>query len=349
MIRLTIAIPTFNRPASLVRTVETLLPQAGPETELLVLDNDSRPPAAESLVALLATARPGQISVVRHQLNVGGNANILRCLEFARGEWVWTLGDDDRPTGDSVRQILAAIAEHPDAGYLNFCTSIQPSRQEFTVRTLDEFLDDCDSFSNTLFISAGVFRREYYACYVQSALGYIHTSMPQVVLLLLGLMEGRIAVYSSRFIVGWDVAPSDQRWPHYLLFQFTEIVEILPTFEMQRKMAALVATDEDAHTPLQILRWALLGQMHNPNNPSSLFFVARGAWMRSHLATRVIDRLKWKLTSLAAMCLHRHQSAIWRWWGYWHRWRHGKTLQSLASVPGYRGMLSHLYPPRGRN
>jgi glycosyltransferase involved in cell wall biosynthesis len=341
MARLTIAIPTFDRPAWLARTIQALLPQLGPDVDILVLDNQSTPSADESLSALLPESPAAPITIVRHRVNVGSNSNVLRCLEFANSEWVWTLGDDDHPAPDAVRLILETIATHPDADYLNFCSTSQPSRLEYEARSLDEFFDRCDSFSNTIFISAGVYRRERFVRYIQSALNYTHTNMPQLVLLIAGLREGRKLVFSPCFIVGWQIAPVEQRWPYYFFFQFMEIIEVLPTWEMQRKMAKLLDASEIAHTPMKLVRWALFGQLHNPDNPSALFFLARGAWMRAQIASSVLSAWKWRLTSLVAMRLHRHQPAIWRWWGRWHRWRHGKPLTPLTTVAGYRGMFLH--------
>lgn len=85
---LTIAVPTFNRPGPLVRTVAALLPQMDDGVRLLVLDNCSPVPAAEVLAPLLANWPRARVEVRRHPVNIGGNANVVRCFELCDTDWL---------------------------------------------------------------------------------------------------------------------------------------------------------------------------------------------------------------------------------------------------------------------
>jgi|GEM_PF-1716859 len=349
MIRLTIAIPTFNRPVPLTRTLAALLPQLGPETEVVVLDNCSEPPA-EAVLAPLRAAHPGApIQVVRHRFNIGGNANILRCLETGQGEWVWILGDDDAPAPDSVRTILTAVARQPDADYLNFCTSLWPKRTAYTATTLDEFLDRCDSLANTLFISAGAYRRARFGNYLQAALAYNHSCMPQVVLLLARLRDGGKLAFQPEFTVGWEDASPELHWPAYLAFYFEEAAEVLPTHAQQAKLARLITQGHEAMlgSGRSQLRWALLNQLYHPDSPSSLLFFAKGAWLRAALADGLPARWRWGFFSRLALLLHRNQGAarflVSRLWPLWHRVRHGGDLPAQPLPQAFRG---HYFHPR---
>jgi abequosyltransferase len=82
MKHLTIAIPTYNRSEQIKATISLLLPQLTPECFLLIIDNHSDVPVSESLAALLATLPQSQYSIVRNRVNIGGNANIVRCFEL---------------------------------------------------------------------------------------------------------------------------------------------------------------------------------------------------------------------------------------------------------------------------
>ena len=70
---LTIAIPTFDRPGPLADTVRRLLPQLGAGERLLVMDNCSPQPAADTLREVLAAHPEAPAEVRRHRTNVGGN------------------------------------------------------------------------------------------------------------------------------------------------------------------------------------------------------------------------------------------------------------------------------------
>ncbi len=347
MIRLTIAIPTFNRPAPLTRTLAALLPQLVPETELVVLDNLSEPAAETGLAPLRAAHPAAPFQIIRHRFNIGGNANILRCLEAGEGEWVWILGDDDSPAPDAVKTILAAIARQPDADYLNFCTSLWPKRTAFTAGTLDEFLDRCDSLGNTLFISAGVYRRARFGHYLQAALAYTHSSMPQIVLLLARLRDGGKLAFQAEFTVGWEDASPELHWPAYLAFYFYEAAEVLPTHAQQAKLARLIAHGHEGMlgSGTSQLKWALLNQLYHPDSPSSLLFFAKGAWLRAALAGKLTTRWHWGFFSRLALALHRNQKLarflVGHLWPLWHRLRHGGDLPAQPLPQAFRGHYFH--------
>ncbi len=347
MIRLTIAIPTFNRPEPLARTLAVLLPQLGPETEVVVLDNHSDLPA-DAVLAPLRPAHPqARVQVVRHRFNIGGNANILRGLEVGAGEWVWILGDDDSPAPDAVKTILAAITAQPKADYLNFCTSLQPKRTTYTAGNVDEFLDRCDSLANTLFISAGIYRRERFGHYLQAALAFNHSCMGQIVLLLARLRDGGNLVFLADFTVGWEDAQPAFHWPAYLAFYFYEAAEVLPTHAQQNKLARLIAQghEEMLGSCSSQLKWALLNQLYHPDNPSSLLFFAKGAWLRAALADGMVARMRWSFFSSLSLTLHRHQglaaALVRRLWPLWHRLRHGRSLPAQPLPQAFRGHYFH--------
>ena len=338
---LTIAIPTWDRPEQLRNTVKILLPQLEPGVEILVLDNQSKIPAAEVLTDLVTALPPGAVRIVRHRVNVGGNVNIMRCFEWAEGEWVWTLGDDDRPAPDAVSQIFAALHENPSADYFNFCSSLHPTRQAYTAASIDEFLDRCDSISNALFVSVGLWRRRRFTVYLESALYYVHTNMPVLVLLFVALRDRRRLVFTSRFLVGWELPPGGLRWPRHFFFNFVETVSIIPGISAQRKFIRLLAPWDVYHPARELLRWSLLSQLNNPDNPPALYFVGRGAWLRSQLAPNLLERCKWGLTSAVAMVLHRHEALVWKCWSTLHRLKHGKKLERQPTPDAYSGMYFH--------
>jgi acetyltransferase-like isoleucine patch superfamily enzyme/glycosyltransferase involved in cell wall biosynthesis len=106
---LTVAIPTYNRWRFLRRALEVLASQRMPGTEVLVVDNASPDGTAERVKSAFPNVR-----VLRQERNVGADQNMLTCLERARGEYVWYLGDDDIPAGNLLCLLRECISRESD-------------------------------------------------------------------------------------------------------------------------------------------------------------------------------------------------------------------------------------------
>ena len=209
---LTIAIPTFDRNAILERTVAALLPQLTNACRLLVLDNHSPTPVAETLAPLLARHPGVDAQVVRHPVNIGGNANVLRCIERCETEWLWVLGDDDLPEPDAVERVLGDVAAHLAALFLNYRTELFERRTGFVTRGRREFVERMDSLSNVLFISAGVFRGPAVRSQLRLAYAYAYSNAPHLIALIAALGDADACVFSTAQIAHWEMAPFAQRW-----------------------------------------------------------------------------------------------------------------------------------------
>ncbi len=93
--RVTIAIPTFNRPELLKEALESVWAQEGFNNyDLIVVDNASSVQNVANVLAFLeASDRPVRYYVNSH--NVGGFPNWNRCLAYSQTTWVSILNDDD--------------------------------------------------------------------------------------------------------------------------------------------------------------------------------------------------------------------------------------------------------------
>lgn len=229
--KLTIAIPTFDRYEALKHTLKIIVPQLCEGVELVVLDNAS-PRPVEPLVLDLARQHDVEHCVrpIRNPYNIGANANILRCFEVAQGEWVWVLGDDDSPKANAVSLILSALAQNPECCYINFSSQIFSYDKDLTYSEAKEGLGAI-SFGNFLFISAGVYHIKSLRSHMRTGFEMIYSCGPHVVLVLAAMFKDGCKVAVSRaFIVDWT--PSDQSsWnplrPNMRLFSMVE-AEFLP-------------------------------------------------------------------------------------------------------------------------
>lgn len=110
---LTIAIPTWNRAHFLVKALTEIQRQRAelPDgcIELLVCDNHS----TDGTVISIEEARKlgPEIRHVRHDQNLGSDANIAACFDLAKGSFVQILGDDDMPLPGFLGRLLVLLED----------------------------------------------------------------------------------------------------------------------------------------------------------------------------------------------------------------------------------------------
>ena len=200
-VRLTVAIPTFNRNEFLKTNISILIPQLTPACELLILDNCSTIPVEDTLKEVLVTAVDASIRIVRHRANVGGSENILRCIELAQGEFVWLLGDDDQPIESAIANIFAELDKHPDALVVNMYAaneghSVRTSNQ--VLRGSIEYLSAFKSLGDLIFISTMVLRVDRALPYLSEAYQWQSSCAAQLIVVAMILRPDGKAVISSR-------------------------------------------------------------------------------------------------------------------------------------------------------
>ncbi len=109
---LSIAIPTYNRNRFLQELLDSLLPQISPEMpiELIISDNCS---TDETEAAVRDLMKKGHsINYLRNGVNIGPDANFLRCFEAASGSYVWILGDDDILLEGIISKLLYLLSSN---------------------------------------------------------------------------------------------------------------------------------------------------------------------------------------------------------------------------------------------
>jgi len=104
----TIAIPTYNRPAGLERAARSALAQDYGPVEILISDNAS-PDARVPRVGNRLAAEDSRVRFVRQPRNAGHAANFQWLLESARGEYFMWLADDDWIDRDYVTRCVATL------------------------------------------------------------------------------------------------------------------------------------------------------------------------------------------------------------------------------------------------
>ena len=199
--RLTVAIPTYNRNEVLRETLAHLLPQLTDDCELLLVDNHSDVPIEETLRNLFDAHPNVRHRIVRNRFNIGGAANILRCFELCNTPWIWLFGDDDHPTPDAVSIIFQHVDEHPDCCFFNFVSPhFKRARQQVTVGC-DDFIRKFDDWPNLLFMSVGVFHCPTIMPQLRFGYQYMYSSAPHLAMMLASLRNDSTCLLCDRCIV----------------------------------------------------------------------------------------------------------------------------------------------------
>ena len=186
---LTIAIPTYNRNEILCRNLEELILQMGDWVELLIVDNASDIPVENSLKKLISGNSNPNIRIVRNKENIGGNANVLRCIEEANSDYIWILGDDDYPLKDALEKIHLEI-KNREAMWISFYSpdDCQPTRSKnFHLKTLSDFLSNLKSISELVFCSINIYSLKYIRHGLEFGYAYQDKMAPHLISMISGI------------------------------------------------------------------------------------------------------------------------------------------------------------------
>jgi glycosyltransferase involved in cell wall biosynthesis len=156
---LTVALPTWNRAARLETQLAGLLAgTARPDLEVLVGDNGSTD--ATPAVVAAAAGRDGRVRSYRTPANLGCDANYLRLIEQAAGEWVWLLGDDEPVDPAQLPALVEALKDVPaDAVHLVPATMRQRASGAAAELTIETLLAQFYYLPSLMAVSTVVLRR----------------------------------------------------------------------------------------------------------------------------------------------------------------------------------------------
>ena len=103
---LSICIPTYNRPESLLNCLNSLAKQKNKDFEVCISDNCSK----KNIKNLIKPFRKKlNIKYKKNRKNLGFALNVLKVSLMAKGEFIWFLGDDDLTVNNSVKYLTNLI------------------------------------------------------------------------------------------------------------------------------------------------------------------------------------------------------------------------------------------------
>jgi glycosyltransferase involved in cell wall biosynthesis len=118
--RVTVLLPTFNRPAGLRRAIESVLGQTRADLELLISDNASAEATREVCEQYLSS--DPRVRYFRQSENLGPIGNFNWLLARADAEFTLMLADDDWLDADYLERCLAVIERAPDVSIVTGAT-----------------------------------------------------------------------------------------------------------------------------------------------------------------------------------------------------------------------------------
>ena len=270
---LTIAIPTFNRNEILKNTLLSLFPQLNENCKLMILDNHSDIPVEETIRLILPDEYPFKLEIHRNIENIGGNANILRCVEYCRTPYLWILGDDDHPEPDAILKIQKIIKDYPDFLFCHFKIKREISREiiktEFVVSGLNEFIESVSNFGEMIFMSVGLYHIPRLIKELRYGMAYQSSNAPLMVLVIMSLYRdpSLSVIFSESFLVtnGWEGTPVKLKWSVLSVAPGLASLLMLPVPEdsIKQIQRLLRKSHKDFITPKAVFHQALLISIKN--------------------------------------------------------------------------------------
>lgn len=232
---LTIAIPTYNRIELLKKNISSILQQLNNKCKLLIIDNCSHYVVKDELYNILKQYPHVDIEIVRNNVNIGGNANIIRCFELCNTKWLYIIGDDDILLENSVNRIIKDIEENVD--YYSIIYKWSPelkwsTKRPMTTYGIDSFILDIEGISQVLFISANIYNITLLKGNIHLGYQYQLSNAPHLSILLASLNESinSKVLLSDHLIVsnGYDDVPKELQWSKTILFMNIRFLLDLP-------------------------------------------------------------------------------------------------------------------------
>jgi len=175
-IKLSICIPTYNRPRAFKRLLSHLLLQIDNRVEIIVRDDSSNDDSKKIFYSLFNDTKISHKYF--HGPKIGVDAANLFLLENASGDYIWWFGDDDELLVGGVKTVLGLINKYNDLNFIwaNFAFG---DKNNLAVDRVDGFFESGDDIlksigTNIGLLSTQIIKRKVALKGVQRAQKHIH-------------------------------------------------------------------------------------------------------------------------------------------------------------------------------
>lgn len=292
--KLTIAIPTYNRNEILKENLELLLPQVSTDCRLLILDNCSDVPVKQTIAELVDRYSNIDIQVIRNPYNVGMTANILKCFELCTDSWLWILGDDDQVKDGAVGKILSDTRECSEFHCISYAwDEMSLQRRKIATKGVGNFIDSFENVGVVLFLSTSVYNIKKVSKGISYGNFFQSTYAPHLVVLFMSLGEQGECLLSDEQVVvntGYDT-PSELRWDQIFIYQITLLLRLPLRPRVLSKLKKQLTQLTRVWTITHFI-YVLVNSEYDKNNRER-YTMLYGEVVRSfyHLDRRIISRI----------------------------------------------------------
>lgn len=205
---LSVCINTRNRSSLLAETLDSILSQAGPRVEVVVVDGASTDETPQ-LMAQYVSANPSQVTYYRFEALVGIDEGYDKSVELARGQYCWLMTDDDLLEQGAIERALTEIANGFELILVNMScftrdlrTSLNqvlyqtPIDRRFDSGSQQDFLAVCGK--GLSYIGSVIIRRSHW--FVLERKPYYGTYFAHVAVILANLDTGPILLIAFPYI-----------------------------------------------------------------------------------------------------------------------------------------------------
>ena len=116
---ISICIPSYNRPVELKRLLESI-DSTKPELIQIVVCEDKAPKRQEvaSVVTLFQNTTVYDLRYIENETNLGYDKNLRQLINYANGEYIMFMGDDDMFVPEALDKYIDFLQEHHHCGYI---------------------------------------------------------------------------------------------------------------------------------------------------------------------------------------------------------------------------------------
>lgn len=161
--KLTIGIPTYNRPLALIELLDNLyrLSDTNHYFKILILDNSENLNTEKKLLKTKYLNK-ANLKYIRHKENIGFDENILQLYLNVSTEYLWLIGDDDLPEENCISNIFQSLSSNPDLVLIPFrqpySLTIPNYQSQPFEKIYNKSVEACLLISNTGKISSYLYR-----------------------------------------------------------------------------------------------------------------------------------------------------------------------------------------------
>ena len=111
--RVTIGVPTYNRPEGLKKSLDHILKQSYPNLEIIISDNCSTDDNVQKVIQEYA-AKDSRINAVRQKTNIGLEENFNFVYALSTADYFIWMSDDDFFDANYITECMKVLSDNPD-------------------------------------------------------------------------------------------------------------------------------------------------------------------------------------------------------------------------------------------